>query len=144
MLVETAQLINVAISTAVTGLTTTPVAIPTIAAPFQQRDSVTGLTLYATFAYGSGGTTAKAWVQTSFDGGVTWMDIASFAFTTAAAQRVYHLTAVAVTAIATPTEGTLANNTSVNGFLGGQFRVKYTTTGTYAGATSLAIVAMPK
>jgi hypothetical protein len=105
---------------------------------------VESLTLHATFAYGSGGTTAKAWVQTSLDGGVSWIDIANFAFATTAAKRAYHLTAVAVTSIATPTDGTLADNTAVNGLLGDQFRVKLTTTGTYAGASSLTIHAIPK
>jgi hypothetical protein len=72
------------------------------------------------------------------------MDIANFAFTTAAARRAYNLTAVAVTSIATPVDGTLADNTAVNGFLGTLFRVKYTTTGTYSGATSLRITAVPQ
>lgn len=105
---------------------------------------VEGLTLYATFTYGSGGTTAKAWVQTTLDGGVTWVDIANFAFTTSTASRAYNLTGAAVTSIATPTDGSLADNTSVNGLLGEQFRVKVTTTGTYAGSTTLAIYAIPK
>lgn len=101
------------------------------------------LALYANFDYGSGGTTAKAWVQTSLDGGATWMDIASFAFTTADAVRAYNLTDAAVTAIATPTDGTLADNTSINGFLGALYRVKVTSTGTYA-ATTLKIYGSPK
>jgi hypothetical protein len=102
------------------------------------------VTLSATFTYGSGGTTAKAWVQTTLDGGATWLDIASFAFTTSTASRAYNLTAAAVTSIATPSDGTLADNTAVNGLLGEQFRVKLTTTGTYAGSTTLAIYAIPK
>jgi hypothetical protein len=91
-----------------------------------------------------GGTTAKAWVQTSLDGGSTWMDIASFAFTTTTATRAYHLTPAAVTSIATPTDGSLADNTAVNGFLGDRFRVKLTTTGTYTGASSFVIYALAK
>lgn len=105
---------------------------------------VEALTLYANFDYGSGGTDAKAWVQTSLDGGSTWVDIASFAFTTADAKRMYNLTAIAVTAIATPGDGALADNTSVNGFLGALYRVKVTTTGTYAGATTFKIYGTPK
>ncbi len=101
------------------------------------------LAIYANFAYGSGGTTADAFVQTSFDGGGTWIDIAQFHFTTAAAKRMYNLTRAAVTTQATPGDGALANNTSVNGFLGAQFRVKWSSTGTYAGATSLAIDVAP-
>lgn len=99
------------------------------------------LTLQANFVYGSGGTTAKAWVQTSLDGGTTWLDIASFAFTTASAVRMYSLDTTAVTSIYTPTDAALADNTVKNGILGDKFRVKYTTTGTYAGSTTLAISA---
>ena len=102
------------------------------------------LTLQATFAYGAGGTTTKAWVQTTFDGGATWMDIANFAFTTAAGKRLFNLIrGAAVTSIATPTDGTLADNTVVNGFIGPALRVKYTTTGTYTGATNLTIWGSP-
>lgn len=101
------------------------------------------LALYCAFVRAAGGTTAKAWVQTSFNDGVTWVDIASFAFTTTNAIRFYHLTAAAVTSIATPTDGTLADNTSVNGLLGSTFRVKITTVGTYSGASSFKIWAMP-
>src|SRR3990167_8751690 len=106
--------------------------------------NVRALALQAVFVYGSGGTTATAWVQTSLDGGTTWFDIANFAFTTTTANRMYNLTAAAVTAIATPTDGTLGDNTSLNGFLGAQFRVKLTTTGTYTGASSFKIYATPK
>jgi hypothetical protein len=105
---------------------------------------VESLTLQGTITVAGGGTTAKAWVQTSLDGGATWIDIANFAFTTSTAIRAYHLTAAAVTSIATPTEGTLADNTAVNGLLGDRFRVKLTTTGTYTGASSFVIYARVK
>lgn len=99
------------------------------------------LVLQAVFVYGSGGTSAKAWVQTSIDGGTTWFDIASFAFTTASATRLYSLDTTAVTSIYTPTDATLTDNTVKNGLLGDKYRVKYTTTGTYVAATSLTISA---
>jgi hypothetical protein len=102
------------------------------------------LTLHGVITVAGGGTTAKAWVQTSIDGGATWMDIANYAFTTSTATRAYHLTAAAVTSIATPTDGTLADNTAVNGFLGNVVRVKLTTTGTYTGASSFVITAIAK
>jgi hypothetical protein len=105
---------------------------------------VEALTLAAAFVRAGGGTTAKAWVQTSLDGGESWMDIASFAFATTTAKRAYNLTAAAVTSIATPVDGSLADNTAVNGFLGGLFRVKLTTEGTYSGASSFKIWATPK
>lgn len=99
------------------------------------------LTLQAIFTYGSGGTTAKAWVQTSIDDGTTWFDIASFAFTTSSATRMYSLDTTAVTTIYTPTDATLTDNTVKSGLLGDKYRVKYTTTGTYADSTTLSISA---
>lgn len=132
----TAQILNATLAAAVTGDTTTPVAMPI--------GRVEALTLFASFVRAGGGTDAKAWVQTSLDGGTSWVDIACFAFTTTTADRMYNLTAAAVTAIATPTDGTLADNTSVTGFLGALYRTKLTTTGTYTGASSFKIWATPK
>lgn len=128
------QLLNESITAAVTGVT------PDVILSF---DRVESLTVQAVFTYGSGGTNFKAWVQSSVDGGTTWFDIANFAGTTSSITRLYHLTAAAVTSIATPTDGSLADNTSVNGLLGDRFRVKLTTTGTYA-ATTLVISAVAK
>src|SRR5688572_33372293 len=102
------------------------------------------MTLFANLVVAGGGTTAKAWVQTSLDGGLTWADIANFAFTTSSAKRAYNLTNVAVTSIATPTDGTLTDNTAVDGLLGTHFRVKLTTTGTYTGATTFKIYGIAK
>ena len=97
--------------------------------------------IQANFTYGtSGGTTVDGWVQTSVDGGATWCDVANFHFTTASARRLFNLSsATPVTSIATPSDGTLASNTSVDGLIGTQMRVKWTSTGTYVGATVLAI-----
>lgn len=131
----TALLTATTITTAVTAVTTTPLQVRNAA-------NVRSLALYAIFTYGSGGTNASAWVQTSFDGGVTWMDIANFTFTTSSAKKACNLSAsTAVTTVATPVDGTLSANTVVDGFLGPVYRVKYTTTGTYAASTSLAVYA---
>lgn len=93
----------------------------------------------AVFNYGAGGTTAKFWLQTSLDGGTTWMDVISFAFTTAAATKFGAVNRqVAVVPVA-PTDATLADNTKNDGFVGTLWRVKYTTTGTYTGATNIKI-----
>jgi len=97
------------------------------------------LAVQGKFVYVSGGTNAKAWFQTSLDAGATWIDIAEFTFTTSTATRVYSLDTTAVTTQYTPTDGTLTANTSKGGILGDRFRVKYTTTGTYAGGTTLAV-----
>jgi hypothetical protein len=103
------------------------------------------LACLADFAYGSGGTTVKAWVQTSLDGGASWCDIMNFAFLLAAARKVSAVTVdIALGPAVTPTDGALADNTIVNGLLGDQVRVRWTSTGTYAGATSLKVSALPR
>jgi hypothetical protein len=130
------QILDKTLAAAVTAEVHGPVAMP--------LGRIEALALYASFVRATGGTTAKVWVQTSLDGGVSWVDIASFAFTTTSGDRMYNLTAAAVTSIATPTDGTLADNTSVNGFLGALYRVKLTTTGTYTGDSSFKVWATPK
>lgn len=97
--------------------------------------------IHANFDYGSGGTNVTAYVQTSLDQGATWMDIACFQFTTADAKRAFTVgpMVAAGTAIITPAALTLSASTQVPGVLGDRFRVQYVSTGTYAGATTLAI-----
>ena len=134
-LLKPTNLISRVITTAETATTADAVAM---------LGRVESLTIYVVFTYGSGGTTCRVWVQTSLDGGATWMDIADVSATTSSITRAYHLTAAAVTAIATPGDGALAANTSVNGFLGPVFRTKVTSTGTYAGSTTLTVSVLPK
>jgi hypothetical protein len=99
-------------------------------------DSPSTLGAQANFTYGSGGTTVDAYLQTSVDAGLTWIDIAQFHFTTASAQFVFNLNSqTPVTARYTPTDGTLAANTSQDGILGPLYQVKIASVGTYAGTT---------
>jgi hypothetical protein len=103
------------------------------------------LGVVAVFTYGSGGTTAKFWVQTSFDLGVTWVDVMSFAFATATATKFSAVKkGIAVAGGITPSDATLADNTILDGVLGDRLRVKYTTVGTYAGGTTIAINGISK
>ena len=126
-------LLSVGITTA---QTTTSTKADALDLPFHRS-----LLLQANFAYGSGGTSVDAYVQTSADGGVTWFDVAQFHFLTTSATKVYNLSnRTPVTSIATPTDGALASNTSVDGLLGDRLRVKWSSVGTYA-ATSLLITA---
>jgi hypothetical protein len=101
----------------------------------------------AKFVYGSDGTTATAWVQTSIDGGVTWIDILCFQFTTASASKLFAVTATPATPLGvsvTPGDAALAANSIVDGVLGDRLRVKYTTTGTYGGTTTLSVDVIAK
>lgn len=125
------NLLSLAIAGAISTTTTAPVKF---------NAPPNSLAVQANFAYGSGGTTVDAYLQTSLDNGATWTDVAQFHFTTSAARFVYNLNSQTPVATEyTPTDGSLASNTSKDGILGPQFRVKYASTGTYAGATSLAI-----
>lgn len=120
-------------------LTATPTtaAVNVIVGPVLNNiDTARGVLLQAAFTYGSGGTTLKAWIQSTVDGGTTWFDVACFAFTTASKTRIANLrAATAVTSLATPGDAALADDTVVDGILGDQIRVKYTSTGTYVAST---------
>lgn len=105
------------------------------------------ITALAKFVYGSGGTSVKAWLQTSVDGGTSWYDIACFAFTTSTASKLHTVTvnpATPMTAGSAPSDAALADNTVLNGPIGDRFRLKYTSVGTYAGGTTLAVDAVFK
>lgn len=91
------------------------------------------VTLEANFTYGSGGTTCIVTVQTTFDGGTTWRDIARFDFATATAVKVANLSGLlskAVTAYAA-----LSAEGVFDGVLGDEFRAIVTSTGTYVNTT---------
>lgn len=104
------------------------------------------LSAEAIFVYGSGGTNATAYVQTSFDGGTTWVDVMAFQFTTATASKLSSVSAqiVPTAQAVAPSDGALTVNTALEGFLGDRVRLKYVTTGTYAGGTTLAVYALVK
>jgi len=123
------------ITTAVTGVTTTAIDLP--------GDAV-ALSLMAVFTYGSSGTDAKFWIQTSMDGGTTYHDIANFAFTTSSLDKIASINNLVVHTHKTVTDVSLADNSIDNGVLGDKIRVKYTTTGTYAGSTKIKITAVAK
>jgi len=90
------------------------------------------LVAQAKFTYGSGGTTAKFYIQSSFDKERTWFDIMCFAFAKTTARKI-GLSTLGVEE-ANPEnieDAELADNTSRNGVLGDVFRVKYVIVGTY-------------
>jgi hypothetical protein len=84
------------------------------------------LTLQSKFTRSSGGTTLKAYLQTSLDDGTTWVDVACHAFATTTASKASAINrgiAPASQAFA-PSDGSLADDTIVEGALGDRVRVK--------------------
>jgi hypothetical protein len=139
-----AQQIVFTSSTTITAAVTGTVITPSVATP--KLAGCTHVALLSKFVYGSGGTTAKFWLQTSLDGGVTWFDIVNHAYTTSTASKLSAVTTFIAPATqgAAPTDGSLADNTINQGIIGDRLRIKYTTTGTYAGSTTIAIYALAK
>lgn len=131
-----------AVAATLLALTPTTAVSAQVSAPLTFIDGAPrNVEIQGNFTYGSGGTSADAWVQTTIDGGVTWIDIANFHFTTASARFSYNLSSLTpVTTEYTPTDGTLSANTAKDGIIGQGMRVKYTTVGTYAGS-SLTVTA---
>lgn len=93
---------------------------------------------------GSPGTSVKAWVQTSIDGGATWLDLACFAFATSSAVKAARLPGAALKSPAAIAEGTLADDTANDGPFGERFRIKVTSAGSYGAGTTLTLVAIPR
>lgn len=100
------------------------------------------LTAVFDFDWGSGGTSIRLWLQTSFDGGTTWYDIISPSqFATADAVEIYSVSASGDLSTA-PTEGSkaLAAASIQSGMIGDMIRVAGTVVGTYAASTITVIV----
>lgn len=103
---------------------------------------VTSVLIEAAFTYGSGGTTATAWVQTRLPSGA-WLDVACFEFTTATATKL--ATVSARTPVTTMyTSVALTAGQIKDGIIGDAFRVRRTTVGTYADSTTLVVSIQPK
>jgi hypothetical protein len=99
----------------------------------------TSITIEANFVRGGGGGTAKAYVQTSLDGGSTFIDIMCFAFTTSSLRKVLNVTrSTAVVADVIPTVGSMTDDTSISGIIGDVIRIQFVSAGTvYSGTTTL-------
>ena len=110
--------------------------------PITGLDGMQAATVALRFAYGSGGTNAKAYVQTSFDQGNTFCDVACVVFTTASETQLVNLSGMTPKSLTVPTDGTLTDDTVLDGFLGDRLRIKVISTGTYAGSTTLSVRAV--
>ena len=104
--------------------------------PITGLAGMSSVTLEVSFSYGSGGATCAAVVQTSFDGGTTWRDIARFDFTTESAVKYANLRTNDSRDVM-PYEA--LNHDGINDcILGDRLRAVVTSTGTYA-TTTLAV-----
>ena len=114
---------------AVVSPTTAVAAAAGVQTPIANLDGMTAVSIEASFQYGSGGTTATAVVQTSFDGSI-WRDIARFDFATSTAVKHCNLEGLlskGITAYAA-----LGSEGVYDGVLGNQLRAVISSTGTYA------------
>ena len=94
------------------------------------------ITAQFTFDYGSGGVSATYWLQTTLDGGATWIDIACVQFTTADAVKIVNIDAGGyVSPGYVPGDGVLAPGSVMDGIMGDRLRIKQTIVGTYAAST---------
>lgn len=101
------------------------------------------LAVQCVVAIATGGSSIDAYIQTSLDGGVTWIDIMNFHFVNTPGTKVSSVTAnIALAAAVTPGDGALTANTILTGLLGDRIRVKWTSVGTYSGGTTLALNAV--
>lgn len=129
-----------AITTALTGEVIT--SAPDIQGQTQEYlDNLEGMlaaTLSVNFVYGSGGTTCIVTVETTLDQGTTWTEVARFAFATASEHNQVNLSGLTpVTTVYTP--AALSSDSVKDGILGDRWRAKVTSTGTYAGNTSVSV-----
>ena len=100
--------------------------------------------LQGKMANGASGTEVDAYVQSTADNGVTWYDVVCFKFNTGNKTRLVNLrTSTAVATLATPTDGALTVDTSVDGLVGDVLRVKYVVTGNYS-AGQVTVTAVPR
>ena len=108
--------------------------------PITGLDGMSAVSLEVRFVYGSGGTTADVFVQSSIDQGSNWFDVAHAAFTTANGIKLFNVSGlVSTTAAVVPADGTLAADTTQGGILGDRLRVKVISAGTYAGNTLVSV-----
>lgn len=126
-----ATLLSATLTTAIAATATTPLV---------GLGSMKYVAMQSVFVYGSGGTDVNCYLQTSLDGGTTWIDIMNHKFLTTTASKVSAVVwTTALAAGATPADGALAANTILSGLIGNTLRLKYVTTGTYAAATTIKV-----
>jgi hypothetical protein len=138
------ELLSIPITTAIT---------QTVSQTFQIRPGPGGqwlpatMTIQCNLSWGSGGTAIDADIQTSIDGGNTFTDVANcnFASIVASKRLIWTIESSIIAApvqVTTPTDGAMTANTALSGVFGTLWRVKFQTTGVFAGGTTLRIDAI--
>jgi hypothetical protein len=109
---------------------------------FQQQSgqAPTRLTVQFALTWGSGGTSVDCYLQTSLDGGTSWVDIANFHGTMSSLISIANFNAQTVVALFSPTDASIASNTVKDGIPGSHLRCKYKSSGTYASTTLIVTV----
>jgi len=103
----------------------------------------TVLAVQAVFTRAGGGTTTDVFIQTSLDNGSTWIDIMQFALATTTVTKMSAVrSSIAMAANVTPTDGSLSDNTILDGLLGDRLRSKVVVVGSYTGASALTLNAV--
>lgn len=105
--------------------------------PILDLDGLFAATIDARLAYGSGGISVIAKIQTSINQGTTWIDIARFDFATAGLEKIITVTKASIVSAYTVID--LAAEGGISGVLGDRLRCVVTSTGTYTGSTTLAV-----
>ena len=111
---------------------TTPI-VGQVQTTIDSLDGLAGVTLVAEFGYGSGGATASVTVQTSFDGGTFWYDIARFDFTMSSRRADCNLSGLLSRGVTT--YSALSSEGVTDSRLATMLRAVVTTTGVYVNTT---------
>jgi hypothetical protein len=122
-------------------------ALSAAAGPSLQFDPVGGtktLLIEAQYTDAITGTSVDVYVQTSLDGGASWIDIANFHFTQGSnSSKLVNLSGGTVVSTQyTPTDGSMSANTVKDGIIGDRIRAKYSSAGTYGGAGAAVLVSV--
>lgn len=104
---------------------------------------MTAVTIQLRFAWTSGGSSARVYIQTSLDQENTWVDLACISCVNAAETAILNLSGLTPkTSQVTPSDGALGDDLAVDGILGDCLRMKIVTTGTYANTVASGRVAV--
>jgi hypothetical protein len=126
--------------------TVTPAAATYTTTPVTNLAGMMYVVMETIFTRASGGTTLDAYLQTSFDGGTTWVDIMNHSYATTSLSKMSSVSCFPFFAASAyvplaPGDGALSANTSVQGLLGDRLRLKYVVVGTYTGTFSASAIA---